>query len=113
MNKLSILDYSPGMEAFVILRIYDGESSTWYDNLNLPEPHKPYITPIRLTRWYNAKHTILEAVVPIFGKNHPKYTIYLYYYDFMAYVFAEKPQDYQAHLLDQQDLIRFPQILTS
>jgi hypothetical protein len=101
------------MEAYVNLRIYDGETSTWFDNLKLPEPHKSYITPIRFTRWYNNKHTILEAVVPVFGKDHPKYTIYLYYYDFTAYIFTEQPQDSHVHILDQQDLIQFPQILSS
>ena len=112
IEKLAISDFQPDMEAFVNMRIYDGLSSTWFDNLRLPDKTYPYITPIRFTRWYNRSHRILEAVVPIFGPTHPKYTLFLTAYDFMTYVLPDRPY-WESHLLEQPDLIRYPQILRS
>jgi hypothetical protein len=112
LEKLTISDFAPGMEAFVNLRIYDGRSSTWFDNLGLPDKKYPYITPIRFTRWYSSNHTTIEAVVPIFGAKHAKYTLYLTAYDLRAYILSDRPY-WESHLLEPQDLIRHPQILTS
>ena len=112
LEKLAITDFSPGMDAFVNIRIYDGRSSTWFDNLGLPDKTQPYITPIRFTRWYSANHSILEAVVPIFGAQHSKYTLYLTAYDLRAYILLDRPY-WESRLLEPQDLIRYPQILKS
>ena len=84
----------------------------WFDSLKLPIKDKAYITPIRFTKWYGSNHRVIEAVVPIFGRRHSKYTLYLTAYDLMAYVFADEPY-WTTVLLDKQDLIRNPQILTS
>ena len=111
MERLAITDFSPNMDAFVNLRIYDGRTSTWFDSLNLPDKEKTYIAPIRITKWYSSNHRMLEAVVPIFGPRHAKYTLYLTNYDLMAYIFTNQPQ--MSILLEQQDLIRFPAILQS
>ena len=89
-----------------------GRSSTWFDSLGLPDKKYPYITPIRLTRWYSANHPIIEAVVPIFGAQHSKYTLYLTAYDLRAYILSDRPY-WESHLLEPQDLIRYPQILNS
>ena len=112
MEKLIITSVAPGMEAFVNMRIYDGRSSTWFDSLNLPVKDKPYITPIRFTRWYSRSQRIIEAIVPLFDAQHSKHTLYLTEYDIMAFIFPDRPY-WTTVLLEQQDLIRFPQILQS
>jgi hypothetical protein len=112
MEKLAITDFQPDMEAFVNIRIYDGNSSSWFDNLGLPDKVYPYITPIRFTRWYSTNHRVIEAVVPIFGSTHSKYTLYLSAYDFMAYILPDRPY-WESNLLEPEDLIRYPQILRS
>ena len=112
MEKLIITSVAPGMEAFVNMRIYDGRSSTWFDSLNLPVKDKPYITPIRFTRWYSRSQRIIEAIVPLFDAQHSKHTLYLTEYDIMAFIFPDRPY-WTTVLLEQQDLIQFPQILQS
>ena len=84
----------------------------WFDNLKLPVKNKSYITPIRFTQWYGSNQRVIEAVVPIFGPQHSKYTLYLTAYDLTAYVFADEPY-WTTILLDKQDLIRNPKILKS
>ena len=112
MEKLAILNFQPNMEAFVNIRIYDGRNSTWFDSLNLPSKSTTYTTLIRSTKWYNKDHLILEAIVPLFGPNHAKYTLYLTSYDLMAYVFPDEL--YWTHtLLTTANLNRYPQILRS
>ena len=93
------------MEAFVNIRIYDGRSSTRFDNLGLSDRKYPYITPIRSTRRYSSNHSIIEAVVPIFGAQHSKYTLYLTAYDLRAYILSDRPY-WESYLLEPQDLIR-------
>jgi hypothetical protein len=117
MGKLVITDAQPGMDAFVDLRIYDGYTSTWFDSLNLPDPTRPYITPIQFTRWYRTnarppKKTMIEAIVPFFGVKHHKFTIFLTSYDIMAYVHFDQPY-WTTHLIQDSDRHKFPQILKS
>ena len=112
MQSLAITDFQPGMDGFVNIRIYDGRKSMWFDSLKLPIKDKSYITPIRFTKWYGSNQRVIEAIVPIFGRHHSKYTLYLTAYDLMAYVFADEPY-WTTVLLDKQDLIRNPQILKS
>ena len=112
MEKLAILNFQPNMEAFVNIRIYDGRNSTWFDSLKLPSKSTTYTTLIRFTMWYNKDHRILEAIVPLFGPKHAKYTLYLTSYDLMAYVFPDEL--YWTHtLLTTANLNRYPQILRS
>ena len=112
MEKLAILNFQPNMEAFVNIRIYDGRNSTWFDSLKLPSKSTTYTTLIRFTKWYSRDHRILEAVVPLFGPSHAKYTLYLTSDDLMAYVFPDEL--YWTHtLLTTANLNRYPQILRS
>ena len=46
IEKLAITSVSPFVEAYVNLRIYDGRTSMWFDNLRLPNKTRPYITRI-------------------------------------------------------------------
>ena len=79
MEKLAITTVSPSVEAFVNLRIYDGRTSSWFDNLSLPKPTHPYITRIIFTQWYtNHNTTKIGAIVPYFPPNHPKYRVSFY-----------------------------------
>jgi len=113
INKLSITSVRPNMEAFVDIRIYDGTTSSWFDSLNLPDKTRPYIMPIRFMRWYNrSNHRMIEAIVPLFGKNHQKYTLYLTEYDLMAYVYLDRPY-WTTNLLEPNDLVLYPQLLKS
>jgi len=112
MQSLAITNFQPGMDGFVNIRIYDGRTSMWFDSLKLPIKDKPYITPIRFTKWYGSNQRVIEAVVPIFGEQHSKYTLYLTAYDLMAYVFPDHPY-WTTVLLEDRDLIRYPQIRDS
>ena len=86
MELLAITTVGPTTDAYVDFRIYDGNSSTWFDSLGLPNQEKPYITAITFTKWHNKTHREIEAVVPFFGPTHPKYKLILTAYDVMAYV---------------------------
>jgi hypothetical protein len=110
LNKLAITNAEPGLSAFVDFRIYDGTSSTWFDSLKLPDPTRPYITPIVFTRWVNRSHREIEATVPFFPPTHPKHKLILNTYDMMAYVHSEW-EYWSAHNLDHTDRQQFPQIL--
>ena len=113
MEKLAITSFFPWDEAYVNLRIYDGRTSMWFDSLNLPNPDRPYITRIIFTHWSNRNnHREIEAIVPFFGTNHPKYRLILTSYDIMAYVFLEWPY-FTTTLLDVEDRTKYPRILHS
>jgi hypothetical protein len=112
LNKLAITNVQPDVHAFVDFRIYDGDSSTWFDSLSLPDPTRPYITPIVFTRWVHTSHLEIEATVPFFPPNHPKHKLILNSYDLMAYVHLEWAY-WSAHNLDPtpQNREKFPQLL--
>ena len=111
LERLAITSATPGMEAFVNIRIYDGKTSVWFDSLQLPHKDKPYLMPIRFTKWYyRNSQRLIEAVVPLFGNTHPKYTLYLTSYDIIAYVRFEW-EYWTTILLDEQKLAQYPQIL--
>ena len=116
MEKLAITSVSPLLflfEDFVNLRIYDGRTSMWFDNLRLPDKTRPYITRIIFSHWCRrANHCEIEAIVPFFGTTHPKYKLILTTYDIMAYVLLDWPY-WTTTLLDNNDRIKFPQLLQS
>jgi hypothetical protein len=110
LEKLTITTVSPSVHAFVNLRIYDGQTSTWFDSLNLPEHTKTYITPIIFTQWYHRRnHTMIVATVPIFAKTHDKHTLFLTSYDLMAYVFLDQPFGTTV-LLNFENQDKYPQL---
>ena len=94
INSLVITEYQPGSKAFLDLRFYDGQKSTWFDSLSLPKsvPHIPnsgnltYVTPITFTRWVNSKHSAIEAVVHFWGADS---LIRLQPYDLQACVYPQ------------------------
>jgi hypothetical protein len=112
LEKLAITTVEPVSEAFLDLRLYDGRSSAWFDSLNLPDKSKPYITRIVFTKWANSNKREIEAIVPFFGPQHPKYKISLSAYDVMAYVHLDWPY-WTTVLLEDQHKRMFPQILRS
>ena len=113
MEKLAITTVSPSVEAFVNLRIYDGRTSSWFDNLSLPKPTHPYITRIIFTQWYtNHNTTKIGAIVPYFPPNHPKYRLILTAYDIMAFVHLEW-SPWSTTLIDENDRSKYPRILQS
>ena len=66
------------------------------------------MTPIHFTRGVNAKHTEIEAIVPFFGKQHPKYKLILTAYDIMAYVHIDLPY-WETILVENR--AKFPAVL--
>jgi hypothetical protein len=112
IEKLAITEFQPGMEAYVNIRIYDGKSSQWFDSLKLPNTKYPYVVAIKFSKWYRNNHRVIEAVVPLFGPTHSKYTLYLTAYDLQAYIIPGYFY-WGFQLLEDQHLIRYPQILSS
>jgi len=112
IEKLAITEFQPGMEAYVNIRIYDGKSSQWFDSLKLPKKKYPYVVAIKFSKWYRNNHRIIEAVVPLFGPTHDKYTLYLTAYDLQAYIIPGYFY-WGFQLLEERHLIRYPQILSS
>jgi hypothetical protein len=111
LNKLAILNVQPNSRSYVDLRIYDGTSSTWFDSLSLPDPTRPYLTPIVFTRWINRTQREIEAIVPFFPPTHPKHKIVLNYYDTMAYVHLEWEYWSDHNLEFDSQRKAFPQIM--
>jgi hypothetical protein len=111
LEKLAITTISPSKHAFINLRIYDGQTSTWFDSLNLPYHNKTYITPIIFTKWYHRhNHSMIVAIVPIFDKTHDKHTLFLTSYDMMAYVLLDRPSGDSTVLLNFENQDKYPQL---
>jgi hypothetical protein len=110
MERLAITDVQPGMQAFVDLRIYDGQKSAWFDSLDLPEKTMPYITEVHFTKWYSANHCMIVGTIPFFPPDHSKHTLWFSAFDLMAFVYMEWPY-FSTVFLDESKRAKFPKIL--
>jgi len=110
MERLTITDVQPGMEAFVDFRIYDGQNSAWFDSLDLPVKTKPYTTQVNFTKWHSPNHCVIVGTIPFFPPNHPKHTLWFSAYDIMAFVHLINPY-WDTVLLNESDRPKFPKIL--
>jgi hypothetical protein len=106
MERLAITDVQPGMQAFVDLRIYDGQKSAWFNRLNLPMKTKPYIIRVNCT----ACSVMFVGTIPFFPPNHSKHTLWFSAFDLMAFVYMEWPY-FSTVLLNESKRAKFPQIL--
>ena len=101
MGKQPITNVQPGVEAFVDLRIYDGQHSAWFDSLSVPDKTKPYITRVIFKKWYSKNHTTIVGIVPFFPVDHEKHTLWFTAYDIMAFVYMDWPY-WTTTLIDAQ-----------
>ena len=67
LSKLTITTVSIGDLAFLNLRYFDGETSAWFDSLNLPHPSKLWVANIRFIAWPNKQYCKIKAHVDIFN----------------------------------------------
>jgi hypothetical protein len=67
LNNQPITAVCPGDIVYIDLRCY---GAAWYDTLRLPDHHHlTYVTPLRYTKWGNAKHTKLDGRVDLFNEH--------------------------------------------
>ena len=68
VNRTVITSVSPGDEAYVNLRFYDGTDKAWFDNLNLPEKHRHHFIRVRFLRWKNRNRKSIIAFCQLFNQ---------------------------------------------
>jgi hypothetical protein len=69
VQRTSITAVSPGQLAYVNLRFYDGQTSTWFDSLELPSRFThAYVCAFLFTGWTNSKHTRINATCKVFSQ---------------------------------------------
>jgi hypothetical protein len=95
----------PGSTVYVPLRFFDGENSTWFDSLALPQPEKTYVVLCVYTKW-GRTHATLYGKFPVFGPREYLFSAY----DVQAFG-SESVFDPATQCLVTSDLRRsFPQI---
>jgi len=69
IRKERITRLVPGDVVYLNLRYFDGDSSAWFDSLDLPEKDKTYYVQLRIRRWMNITHNAVEAHCATFNCN--------------------------------------------
>jgi hypothetical protein len=109
VNTLVITKISPGDICYLDLRIFDGQTSTWFDNLDLPEKRKTYMFKIHVVKWIGTTHKKIEIYSRLFSWRET-----LKPYDVNTMVFTEEEFDEDTMIKVTEDSkITFPQIFIS
>jgi len=95
VNRTVITSVSPGDEAYVNLRFYDGTDRVWFDNLNLPEKHRQHFIRVRFLRWKNRNRKSIIAFCQLFNQE-----MELTAYDVYATVVTDPNFDEEAVYVD-------------
>jgi len=67
IKKLRITKFVPGDTVYLNLRYFDGDSSAWFDALDLPEKDKSYYVQLRIRSWKSNMHLEAVAFCPVFN----------------------------------------------
>jgi hypothetical protein len=84
----------PGDLVYLNLRYFDGDSSAWFDSLDLPEKDKSYFAQVRVLRWTNNRHNEVEGRCNVFNCN-----VTLNNYDVQAVILTEQ------EFIDDRDIL--------
>lgn len=81
-NKLMITSVSPGADAYLNIRFFDGRTSAWFDSLELPNPAVDYVVHCRVVRWLTKTRSRVAVYCDIFAAEyklaHSDVIMYLY-----------------------------------
>ena len=94
IKKDRITGFVPGDTVYLNLRYFDGDSSAWFDALNLPEKEKGYYVQLRIRNWKNNRHSEVDAFCPVFNCD-----ITLNNYDAQSVILTEEHFDDEANIL--------------